>query len=204
MFDEFNILKVNYYTNSLLGCHQPCMNNSGKHSKYQKISFWATERRSTLVFLYCCLFFFPFDSRPFRRPRFSFIPTTPGETNKMWRTKPWSNSSTAEASAARRPGREARVSHWWAALGEWKIAAIAWGKPTGWNSPNWFWAQQQVWVWKWPRESLSHFKGGGWEDAGRKHIKQHERLSKPSYLSEHLAGFLMLSGVYPTRLHTTP
>lgn len=160
--------------------------------------------KEVLGVFFLLLSFFPIWLPTFSQARFSFIPTTPGETNKMWRTKPWSNSSTAEKSAERRPGREARVSHWWAALAEWKIAVIAWGKPTGWNSPNWFWAQQQVWVWKWPRESLSHFKGGGWEDAGRKHIKQHERLSKPSYLSEHLAGFLMLSGVYPTRLHTTP
>lgn len=62
MLDEFNILKVNCYTNSLLGCHQPPMNYS---RNIPNITKYHSSKRSKEIFRF---FFSSYDSRPFHRP----------------------------------------------------------------------------------------------------------------------------------------
>lgn len=196
MLDEFNILKVNCYANNRLDCHQSPMNYS---RNIPNITKYHSSKRSKEIFR----FFFSYDSRPFHRPVSHSFPLHQNKPIKC-------DEQSLDQIAA--PQRHPQKKETWtgdmsiavvSCACQVKIAVIASGKLTALNSPNWFWAQQQVWVWKWPRESLSHFKRGSGEDAGRKHIKQHESLTKPSYLSDRFVGFLMLLLVYPTRLQIT-
>lgn len=102
--------------------------------------------------------YFSFDSWPFRRPVSHSFPSRQDKPIK-------SDGQSLDQIAA--PERHPEKENWrWdmslAVASAWqvKIAGIASGKLTAWNSQNWFWVQQQVWVWKWPQESLSHFKRG--------------------------------------------